>query len=412
MREFINQESFEIELSDIQKARDELKNYIEPTPLVYSQWLSELFDCKIYLKLENMQPIGSFKIRGATYKISSLSKEEKKRGVIAASAGNHAQGVAWGSRQLNVNSLIVMPVNAPLVKIQNTKALGADILLEGDYYDEACVIAQKMSEKTGRVFVHAFEDKHVIAGQGTIGLELIEQIPQADFVIGPIGGGGLMAGIATVYKSLMPKTILVGCQAVGASSMIDSIKMKKAVRSKSAATFADGVAIAQASEKMRKLLNHRIDEWVEVDEDSIAASVLALLEKAKTLTEGAGALPLAALKPLKGKIKNKKVVLILSGGNIDVNVLSRVIDLGLIRTGRRLRLNVLVYDRPGSLASLTGLIAKQGANVLQAIHDRNEPFTKLEETEVALTLETRGPEHSASIIEALKSHVLRLELAH
>jgi threonine dehydratase len=267
-------------------------------------------------------------------------------------------------------------------------------------------------EQTGRVFVHAFEDPHVIAGQGTIGLELIEELPKIDFVIGSVGGGGLMGGIATVFRALKPKTIMVGCQALGASSMVDSIKVKKAVRLESAATFADGVAIAQASESMRKLLASRIDQWVKIDEDSIAASVLTLLEKAKTLTEGAGALPLAALKLLKSEIKNKKVVLIVSGGNIDVNVLSRVIDLGLIRTGRRLRINVLIYDRPGSLAGLTDLIAKQGANVLQAIHDRNEPFTKLDETEVALTLETRGPEHSASIIKALKHHVLRLELAH
>ncbi len=397
-------------LSDIQRARDVLKKYIQQTPLVYNQWLSETYDCQVYLKLENMHPIGSFKIRGATYKISTLSAEEKKLGVITASAGNHAQGVAWGSKKLNVSALIIMPRHAPLVKVANTKALGAEVQLHGDCYDDAYDTAKAMAKETGRIFIPAFEDKNIIAGQGTIGLELAEQADKIDFVIGSVGGGGLMAGVSAAIQALQPQVKIVACQALGSPSMIESIKLKKAIRLPSTETFADGIAVAQASEGIRKILSERVDQWIEIDEDSIAESVLTLLEKAKILVEGAGALPLAALNQTRNQIKGKKVVLIISGGNIDVNVLSRIIDLGLVRTGRRLRINVLIPDRPGSLSRLTDLIGKQEANILQAIHDRNEPFTKLDQTEVALTLETRGPEHSASIIKVLKNHVLRLEL--
>jgi threonine dehydratase len=373
-------------------------------------WLSELFNCEVYLKLENMQPIGSFKIRGATYKISQLSPAQKKLGVIAASAGNHAQGVAWGSRQLGVSALIVMPVGAPLVKVQNTRALGAEVKLLGNCYDECYEKAREISRKTHRVFVHAYEDEAVIAGQGTIGLEILEQLPDVDCVVGAVGGGGMMAGVSTVLKALRPQAKVIACQAAMANSMIQSIKKGRPVQLGSADTFADGIAVRSASEKMRRILMPQIDQWIEVDEDSIAASVLMLLEKAKIVTEGSGAVPLSGLEQIRKKIRGKKVVLLISGGNIDVNVLSRIIDLGLIQTGRRVRINVLIPDRPGSLAMLTDLIAKRGANILQAIHDRNEPSTKMNQTEVALTLETRGPEHSASLIAALEDHVLRVEL--
>jgi threonine dehydratase len=221
-----------------------------------------------------------------------------------------------------------------------------------------------------------------------------------------------MAGVATVFKALRPQAKIIGCQASGAPAMVRSIREGKAISTKSVETFADGIALMRASEKMRKILSASVDEWLEVDEDSIATAVLTLLEKAKVVAEGSGAVPLAALGQMRKKVKGKNVVLIVSGGNIDVNVLSRIIDLGLIRAGRRVRVNVLLSDRPGSLARLTDLIAKQGANILQAIHDRSEPSTKIDQTEVALTLETRGPEHSAGVIEALRNHVLRLELAH
>ncbi len=404
--------SIKVKLSDIQKAKRQLDRYLSPTPLVPNSWLSEALGCQVYLKLENMQPIGSFKIRGATYKISRLSQAQKKLGVIAASAGNHAQGVAWGSRQLGVNALIVMPTGAPIVKIQNTKALGAEILLKGENYDQAYEVACEIAEKTKRVFVHAFEDEAVIAGQGTAGLEILEQLPDVDFVVGAVGGGGLMAGVSTVLRALKPEVQVIGCQAARASSMIQSIRKGKAITLSSVDTFADGISVKHASEKIRKILSSQIDHWVEVDEEAIAAAVLTLLEKAKTLTEGSAAISLAALEQMRAKVQAKKVVLLVSGGNIDVNLLSRIIDIGLIRAGRRLRVNVLILDRPGSLARLTHLIGKLGANILQAIHDRNEPSTKINETEIALTLETRGPEHISTLIQALEKHALRVELVH
>jgi threonine dehydratase len=402
--------ALQVSLANIQEAKKELLRYLHPSPLLLNPWLSELFQCEVYLKLENMQPIGSFKIRGATYKISQLTAAQRKHGVIAASAGNHAQGVAWGSRQLGVNALIVMPVGAPLVKIQNTRTLGAEVRLIGNCYDDCYQEAREISRKTQRVFVHAFEDEAVIAGQGTIGLEILEQLPDVDYIIGAVGGGGMMAGVSTVIKALRPQAKVIACQAATASSMVQSVKKGRAIHLDFAGTFADGIAVRSASEKMRRLLAPQIDQWIEVNEDSIAASVLMLLEKAKIVTEGAGAISLSCLDQIRKKIRGKKVVLLITGGNIDVNVLSRIIDVGLIQTGRRMRVNVLIPDRPGSLARLTDLIAKQGANILQAIHDRNEPSTKMNQTEVALTLETRGPEHSASLIAVLENHVFRVEL--
>lgn len=401
-----------VSLSDIQEARQVLNKLLPPSPLLLNPWLSEMFQCEIYLKMENMQPIGSFKIRGATYKIARLTPEEKKRGVIAASAGNHAQGVAWGSRQLGVDALIYMPKGAPLMKVQNTRSLGAAVVLEGENYDEAYTAARAMAKKTGRVFVHAFEDRQVIAGQGTVALELLEQLPDVDMVLASIGGGGLMSGLAVAMKELKPSVELIGCQATGAPSMEQSLRKGRAISLDRVVTFADGIAVGKASEAIRQLLAPRLSCILLADDERIVSAILTLVEKAKTISEGAGALPLAVLDQIRKRIKGKRVVLVIGGGNIDVNVLSRIIDRGLIRAGRRLRINVLVSDRPGSLARLTDLIARNGANILQAIHDRNEPSTMIDQTEVALTLETRGPEHSAQVIKELTQHVLRLELAH
>ncbi|MBC7690834.1 MAG: threonine ammonia-lyase [Methylotenera sp.] len=403
---------YAVSLSDIQAAKNELSKYIPSSPLLLNSWLSEQYGCELYLKMENMQPIGSFKIRGATYKISQLSPADRKKGVIAASAGNHAQGVAWGSRKLGIKSLIVMPKTAPLIKVENTRMLGAEVVLEGDNYDEAYAAAQIIAKKTGRVFVHAFDDAQVIAGQGTLGLELLEQLPGVDIVIGSIGGGGLMAGVATALKELRPKTVLIGAQSSGAPSMLESFKKGSVVKLDRVDTFADGIAVKEARENLYRILAPRLSKILVADDESIAAAILTLLEKAKVVSEGAGAVSLACLDQIKKEIRGKKVVVIVGGGNIDVNVLSRVIDRGLIRKGRRLRVNVLISDRPGSLARLTELIARQGANILQAIHDRNEPSITIDKTEVALTLETRGPEHSEEVIAALKSQVLKVTIVH
>lgn len=404
--------SIQVTLADIQDARQVLRKLLQPSPLLRNAWLSETYGCELYLKLENMQPVGSFKIRGATYKISTLSKAEKKRGVIAASAGNHAQGVAWGSRELGTSALIVMPKNAPLIKAQNTRHLGAEVMFAGDNYDEAFKEAQKISRKSGRVLIHAFEDKHVIAGQGTAGLEILEQLPDVDYVAGSIGGGGLMAGISIAMKELRPQTRIIGCQASGATSMLDSIKKGRAIELSRVETFADGIAVKRASEPMRRILAQTLDQVLHADDESIAAAVLTLMEKAKVICEGAAGVSLAVLDQVRKKIKGKKVVLVIGGGNIDVNVLSRIIDRGLIRAGRRLRINVLISDRPGSLARLTNLIATQGANIIQAIHDRSEPATRIDQTDVALTLETKGAEHSEAVVRALREQVMRVDVVH
>lgn len=402
----------DVSVSDIQAARQVLRKYLAPSPLLLNPWLSDRYGCDLYLKLENMQPIGSFKIRGATYKISRLKPSERKRGVIAASAGNHAQGVAWASKRLGAHARIVMPTGAPLAKLHNTRSLGADVLLHGDTYDEAFAEARRLARKTGRVFIHAFEDPDIIAGQGTVGLEILEQLPDVDVVASSMGGGGLLSGVAIAMKELRPEVELIGCQASGASSLVQSIRKGRAIRLERVDTFADGIAVLEASEAMRKILAPRLDRTLVADDEAIAGAVLTLMEKAKVVAEGAAAVALAALDQVRARLRRRKVVVVVSGGNIDVNVLSRIIDRGLIRAGRRLRLNVLISDRPGSLARLTSLIAREGASVIQAIHDRSEPTTLIDQTDVALTLETRGPDHSRAVIAALKEHVLRVELAH
>ncbi len=399
-----------IRISEVQKAHEVLKKYLPSSPLLHNPWMSEILGCELYLKLENMQPIGSFKIRGATYRISQLSSDEKKRGVIAASAGNHAQGVAWGSKQLGVHALIVMPKSAPLVKVKNTESLGAEIVLEGDNYDEAFQAAQKIAKKTGRIYVHAFDDAQVIAGQGTLALELMEQLPDLDYVIGSVGGGGLMAGVSSVLRELKPKIKIYGAQATGSMAMVKSIRAGHPVKLDHVDTFADGIAVGTTKELPFRILNENLDGILHADDESIAAAIVTLLEKAKVVSEGAAAVSLAVLEQLRKKIAGKKVVVIIGGGNIDVNVLNRVIDRGLIQKGRRLRANVLISDRPGSLARLTSTIALAGANVIQAIHDRSEPSTTIDRTEVQLTLETRGSEHSAEVLKALRDVVMDLHV--
>ncbi len=401
-----------VSLEDVERARTVLRKLLKPTPLLFNPWLSEKFRCEVYLKHENLQPIGSFKIRGATYKISNLAPRKRKQGVFAASAGNHAQGVAWGASRFRIRSTIVMPSSAPLMKIEQTQALGAKILLKGDNYDEAYEEANRLAKKTGAPFVHPFDDPDVIAGQGTVGLELMDQIPDVDVVIGSMGGGGLMAGVGVVMKALRPQVWMVGCQASGARSLLESVKKNRVVNTGKVETFADGIKTLHARPNLIHLLRPLLNQLDHVDDESIATAILTLMEKAKTVAEGSGALPLAILEKNASKFRGKKVVLIISGGNIDVNLLSRLIDRGMIRTGRRVRLNVFIPDKPGSLNRLTNLVATQGANILQAIHDRDMPQVGLNETGVELTLETRGIKHSADLVRALRDAGLKFEFLH
>lgn len=391
-----------IGLEDIQAAQKVLEKILTPTPMIRNEWLSILYGCEVYFKLETAQPVGSFKIRGATYRISALTEAEKKVGVIAASAGNHAQGVAWGARFYHTSSLIVMPETAPLTKITNTQALGATVHLEGENYDESFQAAQRIIGETGRTYVHAFHDPMVIAGQGTTGLEIIAQLPDVDFVVASIGGGGLCAGMGIALKALKPSVKLIACQSENASSMIASLTRHHVVEKSFQNTFADGIAVKKANPDMYEILNQVVDETFTSDEEEMAMNVLRFMEKAKILVEGSGAIVLGALDRFQKEMAGKKVVFVVSGGNIDVNLISRIIDRGLIRSGRRLHMRVQISDRPGSLSKLTGLIASLKANVLQAVHDRSEMKIRLDETEVELMLETRGPEHSQEVITALE----------
>lgn len=399
-----------ITLKDIESAQETLSQILPVTPLVRNDVLSRLYGCEVYLKLETLQPIGSFKIRGATYRISKLTDEERKRGVIAASAGNHAQGVAWGARHFETSALIVMPETAPLMKVTSTRNLGAAIHLEGNYYDESYHAAQRIMRETGRTYVHAFQDPWVIAGQGTLGLEILSQLPDVDVVVTSIGGGGLCAGMGTALKAMRPGIKIIACQSSNVSSMARSLESKALVESPNLGTLADGIAVQKADAEMLSLLLPLVDEVFTADEEEIAMNVLRFMEKCKILAEGSAAIILGALDRYQDKLEGKKVVLVVCGGNIDVNLISRIIDRGLIRSGRRIHLRVRILDRPGSLSKLTTLIGSLKANILQAIHDRSEMKIRLDETEVELTLETRGPDHSAEVIAALERECRNVEV--
>lgn len=401
--------SFEMNLEKIKSAQKVLASLVPPTPLVYNPWLSEKYGAEIYLKLENLQPIGSFKIRGATHLISTLSQEERSAGVIAASAGNHAQGVAWGARRFGVRATIVMPENAPLVKISNTKKLGAEVVLWGSGYDDASAKAEELARSRNLVRVHAFEDERIIAGQGTLGLEIMDQLPEVDAVFASIGGGGMMSGLAWSLKEMKKNTALFACQASGAASLARSLEEGRLIEVPYLGTFADGIAVKRPSEKMFTLLKGRIDAVSIANDEQIASAVLELLESGKTVAEGSAAITLCGLRQYRERIKGKRVVLVISGGNIDVNLTGRIIDRGLVQSGRRLRLNVTLDDRPGALSRLTQVIAECGANVIQAIHDRSEPGTSIHHTEVALTLETSGEEHISDLIHKVRPCVVSLE---
>ncbi len=391
-----------ITLKDIEAAQETLAPILAPSPLIRNETLSRLYGCEVYLKLETLQPVGSFKIRGATHRISKLTEDEKKRGVIAASAGNHAQGVAWGARHFTTSALIVMPETAPLMKVSNTKALGAAVHLEGNNYDESYLAAQRIMKETGRTYVHAFHDPLVIAGQGTLGLEILSQLPEVDYVVTSIGGGGLCAGMGTALKSLKPSVKIIACQSTNVSSMARSLEAKTLVESPNLGTLADGIAVQKANSDMFELLLPLVDQIYTSDEEEIAMNVLRFMEKCKLLVEGSAAIVLGALDRYQDQLEGKKVVLVVCGGNIDVNLISRIIDRGLMRSGRRIHLRVQILDRPGSLSKLTALIAALKANILQAIHDRSEMKIRLDETEVELMLETRGPDHAAEVIGALE----------
>jgi len=387
-----------LSLSDVEAARQRLSETIYASPCAYSETLSRLTGSRCFVKLENLQMTGSFKERGAANRLLTLSEAERIRGVVAASAGNHGLAVAFHSERLGIRSVIVMPEWAPLIKVTSARYHGAEVVLAGANYDEAYAHARGIQTERRLTFIHPFDDPAVIAGQGTLGLELLEQCPDMDAVVVPVGGGGLISGVALVIKAKNPKVQLIGVQAEEMAAMQASLSAGQRIILPAAATIADGIAVRQVGECTFELAMKYVDSVVTVNEAEIANAILLLLEIEKTVVEGAGATTLAALVNKKIALAGKTVVLVLSGGNIDVNVISRIIERGLVKDGRLVRLSVLLQDRPGALARLAALVAESRANVLHISHDRAFSHARIGETQVELTLETSGRQQ----IEAVK----------
>jgi len=397
-----------IDIEKIKEAQKRVEQVAVKTPFAYAPVLSKRAGCDIFLKKENLQVTGAFKIRGAFNKIATLSEEDKKRGVVAASAGNHAQGVAFSSNYFDIKATIVMPENTPLTKINGVKAYGAEVLLHGSNYDEAYMYAMDFAKKEGRVFVHPFADEDVMAGQGTIALEILEENQDIDMIVVPIGGGGLIAGMASAVKQINPKIKVIGVTAAGAPALRNSYYLGKPVDSTDVRTIADGIAVRDTSKKTLDIILENVDGIVEVDDEEIADAILFLLENQKLVVEGAGAVGVAALLYNKLDInKNSKVAIVVSGGNIDVTMLSVIIEKGLIKSYRKMKLIVTLIDKPGSLMKLTELLASVSANIVQIGYDRTSVSLAYGDANVSIGLETKGKEHQEEIRELLTKHGYR-----
>ena len=396
-------ETLPIALADVLAARERLRDAIYYSPCAHSLMLSEQTGFEIYLKLENLQMTGSFKERGALNRIAMLTKEQAARGVIAASAGNHAQGVAHHATKRGIRSLIVMPQQTPLVKVTATKNFGAEVVLHGANYDEAYAEALRLREVEGMTLIHPFDDAAVMAGQGTIGLELLEQVPELEAVVVPIGGGGLIGGIACAIKETRPEVKVVGVQTARLPSMMEARAQGGPVTIEPATTIADGIAVRRAGEVTYPMVARYVDEIVTVAEDEIASAILVLLEREKTLAEGAGAAALAAL--LQGRTtviaEGARTAVLVCGGNIDVTLLSRIIERGLVQDGRLIRLRIHLLDKPGALAELTRLISAHRVNIVDTLHNRAYYGVNLGDTVIDITMETRGREQLAELLAAL-----------
>jgi threonine dehydratase len=393
-----------ITLPDIERARDRIRASIFESPCAFSHTFSNLTGLKISFKLENLQMTGSFKERGALNKIAQLGADEHARGVIAASAGNHAQGVAYHATRLGMRATIVMPEATPLIKVVCTREYGGDVVLFGDGYDQAYEEAVRRADAGGATVVHAFDDDAVIAGQGTLGLELLEQVPDLEAVVVPVGGGGLIAGVACAIKERRPKVQVIGVQTARLPSAQSALAAGAPVTVALASTIADGIAVRRTGERTLPMIRKYVDEIVLVEEEEIANAILLLLEREKTLAEGAGAAALAAVTNQRTSIPlGKKTVLVVGGGNIDVNTLSRIIERGLAKDGRLVKLEIKLFDSPGSLAKLIDLVARERANVLDIAHVRAFGGVNLGETIVHVILEMRGPDHMRELLFALRS---------
>jgi threonine dehydratase len=391
-----------VTLESIKAARARIGDAIHVSPCHLSHHLSELTELPLHLKLENLQRTGSFKERGALNKLLTLSDAERKRGVIAASAGNHAQGVAFHATSRGIRAQIVMPLATPLVKVAATRSYGAEVILHGASYEEACDEALRRQVEEGRTFIHPFDDPEVIAGQGTIGLELLEQIPDLEAVVVPIGGGGLIGGIACALKEINPKIRVVGVEPDKLPSMLRARETGAPVTIAAEATIADGIAVRRAGGLTLPLVTRYVDEIVTVDDEEIASAILMLLEQEKTLAEGAGAAALAAVVQAKTDLRKRTTVVMVCGGNIDVTLLAKIIERGLVKDGRLLRIRVYLQDRPGALHQLTKILSRERANIVETLHNRAYYGVSLGETVIDVTIETRGSTHITSISHALR----------
>ena len=399
-----------LDIEDVRAARERISDVVRETPLDRSFDFSERTGADVHLKLENFQRTGAFKIRGALNKVRLLSTGEREAGVVTASAGNHAQGVALAATTEGVDAKVVMPEQAPISKIKATRGYGAEVVLAGADYDAAAEHAHRIEREEGRTYIHAFDDYDVMAGQGTIGLEIAEALPAVDTVVVPVGGGGLISGIATVMKSVTDARV-VGVQADGASAMAESLRKGERVEHEQVDTIADGIAVRRTGEHTLPIIREHVDEVVTVTDAETAGALVALLERSKTLVEGAGAVSLAALlERAFGFEDDETVVAALCGGNIDLNVLTTVIMRGLVESGRYLRLRTVLKDRPGALQQLIDVIADARANIYAIQHDRTSRDIEMNAADVKLDLETRGHEHVVELVDALEAHGYEVDI--
>ncbi len=387
-------------LEKFEEATEVVKKVITKTKLVYSDYLSEQTGNKVYLKPENMQFTGAYKVRGAYYKISTLSEEDRKKGLITASAGNHAQGVAYAAKLYGVPATIVMPTTTPLMKVNRTKSYGAKVVLHGDVYDEACAKAYELAEKDGLTFIHPFDDLDVATGQGTIAMEIFKELPTVDYILVPIGGGGLATGVSTLAKLLNPNVKVIGVEPEGASCMKASLKAGKVVTLDSANTIADGTAVKTPGTKIFPYIQKNLDDIITIPDEELIVAFLDMVENHKMVVENSGLLTVAALKHLD--FKKKKVVSILSGGNMDIITMSSTLQHGLIERGRIFTISVLLPDKPGELVKVANVIAEAQGNVVKLEHNQFVSINRNAAVELKITLESFGNEHKAEIIKALE----------
>jgi len=391
-----------LDLNNIKKAYERVSGVVHRTPFAYAPILSQMSGYEVYLKKENLQRTGAFKLRGAFNKIASLVESGEKGGVVAASAGNHAQGVAFSAKYFGLDAAIIMPESTPLTKVQGVKEFGATVVLHGSNYDEAYAYAIEYAEQKGYTFVHPFTDEEVMAGQGTVALEMFEEVEDLDAIVVPVGGGGLISGISVVSKAMYPETKIIAVSAQGAPAMKNSFEAKRALDTLSVRTIADGIAVRDTSSITLEYILKHVDVFESVCEDEIASAILFLLERQKVLVEGAGAVGVAAL--IHGKIdlpKGSKVAIVLSGGNIDVTMLSLIIEKGLMKSARKMKLLVTLIDKPGALQSFTQILTDVGANIVQIGYDRTSTNLEFGDAHVTVALETKGMEHQEEIRKKL-----------